>query len=257
MTRSGTASGGTSVRSARRWGRFLAATALLVALVPSAARATDLGYTVTIPDQPGSLPLVVWLHGCGADPRAYGLDRYAEAKGFAVAYPVAPSGCWTTTADEAAAVAAITRNVQATHGLDRARTYVAGHSAGASLAQLVAATHPDLYAAAGFVSGATSTVPAGGRVPAYFVWGTHDRITSYLTGRVQLLQWLKTPTPPRTSVQPQTGTVPTFLWERYRRPCADVDFATGIGMGHVPDFNWPAGFPALTTFLLSHRLGAC
>ena len=56
---------------------------------------------------------------------------------------------------------------------------------------------------------------------------------------------------------PRAGTAPTFVRERYRRPCADVDFVTGVGMGHVPDFTWPAVLPALTTFLLSHRLGAC
>ena len=89
------------------------------------------------------------------------------------------------------------------------------------------------------------------------MWGTDDRITPYLTGRVQLLQWLTTPTQPRVSVQLGTGTVPTFVLERYRRPCAGVDFATGIGMGHTPDFTWPAVLPALTTFLLSHRLGRC
>ena len=126
---------------------------------------------------------------------------------------------------------AITRDVQATHRLDRRRTYVAGHSAGAGLAQRLGATSPEVYAAAGFVSGATGPVPAGGRVPAYFVWGTDDRVTSYLTGRIQLLQWLQVPTAPRISLQPPAGPVPAFVLERYRRPCADVDFATGVGMG--------------------------
>jgi poly(3-hydroxybutyrate) depolymerase len=240
----------------------LVATALLVSVAPTTAHATDtprqrIAHSVTLPDRPGALPLVVWLHGCGADPRAYGLDQYAQDRGFAVAYPQATSGCWAATADEVAAVASLTRELQATHQLDAARTYVAGHSAGAGLARVTAATHPDLYAAAGFVSGATTTNLPDGRAPAYFVWGTKDRITPYLTGRLQLLQWLQTPTPPRLSLQPGAATVPPFLLERYRRPCADVEFATGVGMGHIPDFTWPAVLPALTTFLLSHRLGGC
>ncbi len=149
---------------------------------------------------------MVWLHGYGADPQAYGLDQYAGDRGFAVAYPKTTSGCWTATAEEAAVVAAITREVQAIHGLDPARTYVAGHSAGAALAQVLGATHPDLYAAAGFVSDANTALSARGRVPAYSVWDAKDRITPYLTGRLQLLQWLKTPTQPSISVQPGKGT---------------------------------------------------
>jgi hypothetical protein len=33
--------------------------------------------------------------------------------------------------------------------------------------------------------------------------------------------------------------------------------AMGVGMGHIPNFDWPAIFPALTSFLLSHRLSGC
>jgi poly(3-hydroxybutyrate) depolymerase len=203
-------------------------------------------------------PLVVFLHGCGADPEAYGLDVYAEARGFAVVYPTT-EGCWHGTADEAARILAATREVQARESIDPSRIYIAGHSAGSGMAALTAETYPNVYAAVGMVSGANTTLKVPPRpLPAYFVWGSADATTSYLTGRLQLLQWLlgngsATSLLPSTELSPGSGPTPTFVIEHYRGP-ADVDFATGIGMGHIPDFSWPAVFPGMVTFLLAHRL---
>lgn len=119
------------------------------------------------------------LHGCteqGPD-IAYltQLDRAAEARHFLVLYPnQAPfrmtgtttfdgngSMCWNwflpqgqqRGSGEPALIAGATRQVRSALGADPARTYVIGVSAGAATADIMAATYPDLYAAAGVVAG--------------------------------------------------------------------------------------------------------
>jgi hypothetical protein len=39
---------------------------------------------------------------------------------------------------------------------------------------------------------------------------------------------------------PGPGTTPAAVTEHYRdrSGCASIDFATGVGMGHIPDFTW-------------------
>lgn len=229
------------------------------------AESDSLSWSVHVPDSPGPLPLVVFLHGCGADPLAYGFDAYADAFGFVVAYPRAGGdGCWHGTVEESAAIVAITREVQDELAVDRDRIYLAGHSAGSGMAALTAERNADLYAAVGMVSGARTTLVTPSRpLAAYYAWGTADATTPYLTGRLQLAQWLlmngALPLPTSTQLRLGAGGVPTFVVEHYRdsRHCADVDFATGVGMGHVPDFHWPGIFPALSSFLLRHRLSGC
>lgn len=255
-------------------------------------------YLLFVPEHAGPVPLVVFLHGCGADPLAYGLDEYAADRGFAVALPIQSTeahagGCWRWTADtsrgvgEASIIAGITQELQASGLVAPARTYLAGHSAGSSMTAKVAASYPDLYAAVGMIAGCgfRSCADTSGRsaysqmgeraqpLPAYVVWGTDDRENPYVDGRVQLLEWLalndladdgkanlSTPRLP-SSVELRLGRVgvPTFSVEHYRNRthCADVDFATGFGMGHVPDFDWPSVFPAMLDFLLGHPAPGC
>jgi len=109
--------------------------------------------------------LVVELHGCGGDAdeeaRWSRFNTLADARGFLVAYPEQDpaangSQCWNwflaehqaRDAGEPAIIAGITRLVMQQYGVDPARVYVGGISAGGAMANIMAVTYPDLYAAA-------------------------------------------------------------------------------------------------------------
>lgn len=116
-----------------------------------------------------ALPLVVMLHGCGqtAPDFAQGtrMNALAQRKGFAVLYPqqlltTDPNRCWQwyrsatqQGGGEAASVVGLLAHVVGKHGLDATRTYLAGLSAGAALAEIIALRYPRLIAAVGMHSG--------------------------------------------------------------------------------------------------------
>jgi poly(hydroxyalkanoate) depolymerase family esterase len=120
-------------------------------------------YRLFLPPGGGRMPLLVMLHGCTQDPddfaRGTRMNEVAAELGFAVVYPEQtaerqPQRCWTWydraqqgRGGEAAAIAGIARSVAAEHGLDGARIYVAGISAGGAMAVNLAAAYPELFAA--------------------------------------------------------------------------------------------------------------
>ena len=115
------------------------------------------------------LPLVVMLHGCqqSAHEMALGsrMNRLADSKGFVVVYPqqakrVQALRCWRWFQPDAShgfaeadAIAGLVRTLVARYKLDRSRVYVAGMSAGAGMAGLVALRHPGVFAAVAMHSG--------------------------------------------------------------------------------------------------------
>jgi poly(hydroxyalkanoate) depolymerase family esterase len=116
------------------------------------------------------LPLMVMLHGCSQTPedfaRGTGMNALAEEFGFLVVYPAQERKsqiyrCWnwykrgdqTRGVGEPALLASLVRHVIAETGADPARVYVAGLSAGASAALIVADAYPDIFAAVGAHSG--------------------------------------------------------------------------------------------------------
>jgi len=117
---------------------------------------------------PAPWPLVVMLHGCqqtAADfAAATRMNQLAERKGFAVLYPQQSTTtdahrCWhwykrptQQGHGDVRLIADMIAHVQGKHGLDTSRTYLAGLSAGAAMATLVALHYPDRVAALGLHS---------------------------------------------------------------------------------------------------------
>lgn len=134
-----------------------------------------------VPDSlPASAPLVVVLHGCTQDAARYdhgsGWSRLADAHGFALLYPEQQRGnnanlCFNwfnrhdTTRDsgEALSIRQMVAAMIATHGLDPARVYVTGLSAGGAMASVMLATYPEVFSGgaiiAGLPYGTASSVP--------------------------------------------------------------------------------------------------
>lgn len=111
----------------------------------------------------GAMPLVVMLHGCKQtiDEFALGtrMNLLADANGFAVVYPEQSKHahahrCWhwyddrdTAGLGEARAVVSLVDALIAHQGIDPERVYIAGLSAGAGLAALLALYYPERFAA--------------------------------------------------------------------------------------------------------------
>jgi len=140
------------------------------------------------------LPLVVMLHGCKQTATDFAvstrMNQLAERKGFAVLYPQQSAAadanrCWhwyrraTQQGNgDVALIAEMIRQVRARHRLDTTRTYVAGLSAGAGLAAILALRHPQLIAAAGLHSApvfGTSDSPMSGFQAMQQGAGVHHR----------------------------------------------------------------------------------
>lgn len=130
-------------------------------------------YTLFVPagyDAGRPAPLVVALHGCTQDAadlaRGTRLNEHAAREGWLVVYPEQPEGqnakkCWNwydpahqrRDAGEPGEIAAVAREVMASHAVDPDRVYVVGISAGGAMAAIVAAAYPELFTAAAAHSG--------------------------------------------------------------------------------------------------------
>lgn len=119
------------------------------------------------------LPLMVMLHGCGQDASSFAastrMNRVAMRERFLVLYPEQDrlangQGCWNwfdtgngRAHSEAALIMGAIDQVCLLHPVDKARVAIAGLSAGASMAALLASRHPARFQAVVMHSG----VPPG------------------------------------------------------------------------------------------------
>jgi poly(hydroxyalkanoate) depolymerase family esterase len=131
-------------------------------------RLTFARYTPAAAPRAG-MPLVVMLHGCRQTALSFArgsrMNQWADAGGFMVLYPQQSmtrqvQRCWrwfqpddAHGGAEADLIAALIRAECARHALDPERVYIAGLSAGAGMAALVALRHPRLIAAVAMHSG--------------------------------------------------------------------------------------------------------
>jgi feruloyl esterase len=131
-------------------------------------------------DLPAGAPLVVALHGCtqtaGGYDRGTGWSALAAAGGFALLLPEQrqannPNRCfnWFEPGDttrglgEVRSIHAAVEHLIATRGIDPARVFVTGLSAGGAMASSLLATYPEMFAAgaiiAGLPHGAATSMP--------------------------------------------------------------------------------------------------
>ena len=152
-------------------------------------------------------PLVMFLHGCNETAtEAIAATRFnalADRERFAVIYPeqVRPAsgsapfvdgnglGCWNwflpehqdRGAGEPAVLAGMATDVARTLHSDSHRVYVEGISAGADMTVILAATYPDVFAAAASLAGCSyrSCGDGSGRL-TYDAMGAHARLVPLL-----------------------------------------------------------------------------
>lgn len=134
-----------------------------------ASRALPYGLYLPAGHAAAGLPLVVMLHGCRQSMEAFAegtrMNLLADLHGFAVVYPeqsalVHPHQCWhwydardEAGGGEAAAVVSLVDALVDEHSFDGSRVYLAGLSAGAGLAALLAVRAPERFAAVALHSG--------------------------------------------------------------------------------------------------------
>ncbi|KQP18055.1 PHB depolymerase family esterase [Pseudorhodoferax sp. Leaf267] len=116
------------------------------------------------------LPLVLMLHGCKQDPEDFAvatrMNALAETHGFLVAYPEQTfrsngANCWNwfesgqqvREGQEPSILAGIALAIAGRYAVDTTRIFVAGLSAGASMAVILGQAYPDVFAGVAAHSG--------------------------------------------------------------------------------------------------------
>jgi poly(hydroxyalkanoate) depolymerase family esterase len=134
--------------------------------------AGSLDYRLYLPanHEQRDLALVLMLHGCGQNPEDFALgtqmNDLADEFGLIVAYPhqprrANPSGCWNwfdrrhqnRGSGEPAKLTGLAQVLAKEFDVRRDRIFAAGLSAGGAMAEILAATYPDVFEAVGIHSG--------------------------------------------------------------------------------------------------------
>ncbi|MFV0675842.1 alpha/beta hydrolase family esterase [Variovorax sp. tm] len=121
-------------------------------------------------EAPHPRPLILMLHGCTQNPADFAagtrMNEHARALGAVVLYPAQThhangQKCWNwfkpqhqqRGRGEPALLAALTQRIVKENGVDSARVYAAGLSAGGAMADILGHCYPDVFAAVGVHSG--------------------------------------------------------------------------------------------------------
>jgi len=223
--------------------------------------------------------LMVMLHGCSQNAHTFAtstrMNRLAAADGFMVLYPEQDlvanvQGCWnwydTRTGRaqrEVASIIAAIDQVCASQPVDRARIVLAGMSAGASMAALVALHQPERFAALAMHSGvgpgmasssATAMLAMRGRIPKsasdlaepdawlpalLVIQGDRDPVVAPSNGALTVQRWAALqdarPSLPRTVQRGARYAVTLSDWRVGTRVVATL--ADVAGLGHA----WSGG----------------
>jgi poly(hydroxyalkanoate) depolymerase family esterase len=231
-------------------------------------------------DLPANAPLVVVLHGCTQNAAGYdagsGWSDLADVHGFAVLYPEQQRSnnantCfnWFVSEDikrdggEALSIRQMVATMVVDHGLDPARVFVTGLSAGGAMAAVMLATYPEVFASgaiiAGLPYGAATTMPAAfdrmrgsrqpdaatlenlvreasdhdGPWPTLSVWqGTADHTVDHTNATLLVEQWRALhDLPPEPTVAETVDGHPRRVWNDANGRAIIEDFRIA-GMGH-------------------------
>ena len=147
--------------------------------------AGSLDYRLHVPadHERRELALVIMLHGCAQNPEDFAvgtrMNDLAEEFGLIVAYPhqprrANPNGCWnwfdrrhqTRGSGEPAKLVGLAQALAKEFNVRRERVFAAGLSAGGAMAEVLAATYPDVFDAVGIHSGLP--YKSAGDVPSAF-----------------------------------------------------------------------------------------
>ncbi|MGH6798387.1 MAG: extracellular catalytic domain type 1 short-chain-length polyhydroxyalkanoate depolymerase [Roseiarcus sp.] len=134
--------------------------------------AGSLNYRLYLPPdhERRDLALILMLHGCTQNPEDFALGTHmndlADEFGLIVAYPhqtrrANPSGCWNwfdrrhqnRGSGEPAKLAGLAQALAKEFSVGQERIFAAGLSAGGAMAEILAATYPDVFEAVGIHSG--------------------------------------------------------------------------------------------------------